>query len=52
MLREDNTMGVPGTVRLEPWGVGDLPVLERSNTPAMMGYLGGPESTEDRKSVV
>ena len=34
-------------VRLEPWGAGDLPLLEKClGDPAMMEYLGGPESPE------
>ncbi|WP_394553828.1 GNAT family N-acetyltransferase [Agromyces sp. MMS24-JH15] len=28
---------------LEPWSDGDLPVVERANTPEMTRYLGGPE---------
>jgi RimJ/RimL family protein N-acetyltransferase len=33
-----------GVVRLEPWGRGDLPLLERLlGDPAMMEHLGGPE---------
>jgi RimJ/RimL family protein N-acetyltransferase len=31
-------------VWLERWQVEDLPVLERSNTPEMTVFLGGPES--------
>lgn len=31
-------------VWLEQWQVDDLPVLERSNTPEMTVFLGGPES--------
>ena len=31
-------------VTIEPWGADDLPVLEANNEPAMMTYLGGPES--------
>ena len=31
-------------VWLERWQVDDLPVLERSNTPEMTVFLGGPES--------
>lgn len=34
------------TVTLRPWGDGDLAVLERSNTPEMTRFLGGPESAE------
>lgn len=34
-------------VRLEPWGAGDLPLLERLlGDPAMTEHLGGPESPE------
>jgi RimJ/RimL family protein N-acetyltransferase len=34
-------------VRLEPWGEGDLPLLEQLlGDPAMMVHLGGPESPE------
>ena len=34
-------------VRLEPWGAGDLPLLERLlGDPAMMEHLGGPETPE------
>jgi RimJ/RimL family protein N-acetyltransferase len=34
-----------GPARLEPWGADDLPLLEKLlGDPAMMGYLGGPES--------
>jgi RimJ/RimL family protein N-acetyltransferase len=32
------------SVRLVPWGVGDLPLLERLNAPEMTEHLGGPES--------
>ncbi|WP_394289166.1 GNAT family N-acetyltransferase [Microbacterium sp.] len=35
------------TVTIEPWGDGDLPLLERMNTPEMTAHLGGPESAED-----
>jgi RimJ/RimL family protein N-acetyltransferase len=32
-------------VRIEPWGVGDLALLQKSlGDPAMMQHLGGPES--------
>jgi RimJ/RimL family protein N-acetyltransferase len=35
------------TVRLEPWGEGDLPLLEKTvGDPEMMVYLGGAESAE------
>jgi hypothetical protein len=35
------------SARIEPWGEGDLPLLERLLAdPAMMAHLGGPESRE------
>ncbi|AMB57544.1 GNAT family N-acetyltransferase [Microterricola viridarii] len=34
------------TITLRPWHDRDLPVLERSNTPEMTTFLGGPESDE------
>jgi RimJ/RimL family protein N-acetyltransferase len=38
---------VTATVTLEPWGSGDLPLLERlMGDPRMTKYLGGPESPE------
>ena len=34
-------------VRIEPWGEGDLPLLEKVlGDPEMMAHLGGPESPE------
>jgi RimJ/RimL family protein N-acetyltransferase len=34
-------------VRIEPWGEGDLPLLEKAlGDPQMMEHLGGPESPE------
>jgi len=34
-------------VRIEPWGAGDLPLLEQLlGDPAMTEHLGGPESAE------
>lgn len=41
MTRSDD-----GRVWLEQWQVDDLPVLERSNTPEMTVFLGGPESDQ------
>ena len=41
--------GWPGraTVRLEPWGHGDLPLLEQLlGDPAMTSHVGGPETAE------
>jgi RimJ/RimL family protein N-acetyltransferase len=40
-------------VRLEPWGPGNLPLLEALNAPEMTKHVGGPESHEklvDRQS--
>jgi RimJ/RimL family protein N-acetyltransferase len=38
---------VSETVTLEPWGSGDLPLLERlMGDPRMTEHLGGPESPE------
>jgi RimJ/RimL family protein N-acetyltransferase len=35
------------TIRLEPWGEGDLPLLRKTlGDPEMMKHLGGPESEE------
>lgn len=40
-------MSTPARVRLEPWGPGDIWLLERLlGDPAMMEHLGGPESPE------
>jgi RimJ/RimL family protein N-acetyltransferase len=37
----------PAGVRIEPWGEGDLPLLEKLlGDPAMTEHLGGPESPE------
>ena len=39
---------VPQTsVRLQPWGEGDLALLEQANTAEMTRHLGGPEPRED-----
>jgi GNAT superfamily N-acetyltransferase len=36
-----------GGVRIEPWGEGDLPILEKAlGDPEMTRYIGGPESPE------
>jgi RimJ/RimL family protein N-acetyltransferase len=36
-----------GAVRIEPWGEGDLPLLEQAlGDPEMTRHLGGPESLE------
>jgi RimJ/RimL family protein N-acetyltransferase len=38
-------------VILEPWGSGDLPLLERlMGDPRMTGHLGGPESAEQLRA--
>ena len=40
-------MSEPSAVRIEPWGPGDLPLLEKLlGDPVMMEHLGGPESHE------
>lgn len=40
-------MSDQSAVRLEPWGEGDLPLLERLlGDPEMTVHLGGPESVE------
>ncbi len=45
-MAERQTVPDP-VVRLEPWGAGDLPLLEKLlGDPAMMVHLGGPESHE------
>ncbi|HEY8311146.1 MAG TPA: GNAT family N-acetyltransferase, partial [Gemmatimonadaceae bacterium] len=33
-------------IALQRWTVDDLPVLERTNTPQMTAFLGGPETHE------
>jgi RimJ/RimL family protein N-acetyltransferase len=39
--------GVSATVTLEPWGTGDLPLLERlMGDPRLTEHLGGPEHTD------
>jgi RimJ/RimL family protein N-acetyltransferase len=36
-----------GAVRIEPWGEGDLPLLQKTlGDPAMTKHIGGPESPE------
>lgn len=43
----DTLPGVTVSITLEPWGSGDLPLLERLlGDPDMTKYLGGPESPE------
>ena len=32
--------------RIEPWGEGDLPLLQRLNDPEMTKHVGGPECTD------
>jgi len=40
-------MSEPSAVRIEPWGEGDLPLLERLlSDPEMTQHFGGPESQE------
>jgi len=41
-------IGDPPSVRIEPWGKGDLPLLQKClGDPAMMEHLGGPMSPEN-----
>jgi RimJ/RimL family protein N-acetyltransferase len=45
-LPESPTMREP-EIRIEPWGEGDLPLLEKlMGDPAMTEHLGGPENPE------
>ncbi len=45
--QRQNKIADQNTVRLEPWGEGDLPLLKQLlGDPAMTRYLGGPESDE------
>ena len=34
-------------VAIEPWSAGDLPLLERLNTPEMTQHLGRPETPDE-----
>jgi len=44
---EESDISSRGGVRIEPWGEGDLPLLEKAlGDPQMMEHLGGPESPE------
>lgn len=46
MSRRESRPGL-STVRIEPWGPDDLPLLQKLvGDPAMMEHLGGPESPE------
>src|SRR5262245_36936981 len=36
----------PLGVRIDPWGAGDLPLLERLNEPDMTEHVGGPETPD------
>jgi RimJ/RimL family protein N-acetyltransferase len=43
----DRSSASASSVQVEPWGKGDLPLLEKTlGDPAMMTHLGGPESPE------
>lgn len=45
--KSGSDMGNKGSVRIEPWGEGDLPLLKKLlGDPAMTEHLGGPESDE------
>ena len=44
-MDQPGDMANVNAVRLEPWGAGDLPLLEKLlGDPLMMEHLGGPES--------
>ena len=44
---QQNNIFDQSTVRIEPWGEGDLPLLKKLlGDPAMTEHLGGPESNE------
>jgi RimJ/RimL family protein N-acetyltransferase len=43
---EQNDMFDRRVARIEPWGAGDLPLLEQLNDPEMTKHVGGPESPE------
>jgi RimJ/RimL family protein N-acetyltransferase len=44
---EESDSSSQAAVRIEPWGDGDLPLLEKAlGDPQMMEHLGGPESPE------
>jgi RimJ/RimL family protein N-acetyltransferase len=46
-VSEESDVSNRAAVRIEPWGEGDLPLLEKAlGDPEMMEHLGGPESTE------
>lgn len=43
----DRSSAARASVHVEPWGKGDLPLLQKTlGDPAMMTHLGGPESSE------
>jgi RimJ/RimL family protein N-acetyltransferase len=44
--KSERDMSERSAVRIEPWGEGDLPLLEKLNAPELMEHLGGPESDE------
>jgi RimJ/RimL family protein N-acetyltransferase len=37
-------------ILLEPWGPGDFWLLEAQNTPEMMEFIGGPETSEQLRN--
>lgn len=45
MIEQSDTFD-QGVARIEPWGAGDLALLERLNDPEMTKHVGGPESHE------
>lgn len=46
MTARTEDFGVTDSVWLQPWGPDDQVVIERSNTPEMTKFLGGPETPE------
>ena len=47
MTRIVTRAGRIGSVRIEPWGEEDLPILEKAlGDPTMTTHIGGPESPE------
>jgi hypothetical protein len=41
---EQNDVFERGVARIEPWGAGDLPLLEQLNDPEMTKHVGGPRA--------
>ncbi len=45
-MNEESDISDRRVARIEAWGQGDLPLLEKPNDPEMTKHVGGPESTE------